>query len=420
MKQLLFLMTGLFAATFYLQSQTITLEDCQQKAANHYPAIAGYQVIEQTEKFNLQNASMAYLPQFSLTAQAGWQSDVTKIDIEVPGIDIPFPDKDQYKAALEMSQLIWDGGKTKAGRENIKAVAAAEKQRLQTEVYALRERVNNIYFGILLLDEQLQLHTSLEKELQRNHDNVESYIRNGVANEADLSSVKVELLKAGQQRIELESARTAYLKMLSVLIGENLHEETVLQKPVVTDVLPSHAVRRPELSLFDAQQHVIESQKSRLTAMNMPVVALFAQGGYGKPGLNMLDNQFSPYFIGGVKLSWNFGNLYTWSNEKKKINLQQQELQTQRETFLYNLDIILPQQQSEIDKYRRTMQDDDEIIALRKIIREAAEAKVENGTLTVSDLMKEIHAEEAAKQTKVLHEIQLLMAVYHLKFTTNQ
>lgn len=419
MKTFYMLIVTIFAS-LCVQSQVITLEYCQQMAENNYPAVARFQILEQTEKYNLQNASMSYLPQFSLTSQASWQTEVTKIDIDIPGIDIPFPDKDQYKAALEMSQLIWDGGKTKAGKEQIKAASDAEKQQLKTEIYALRQRINNIYFGILLLDEQLQLQSSLEKELQRNHDKVENYIQNGVANQSDLSSVKVELLKAGQQRIEMETTRAAYLKMLAVLIGEKLSEEVKLQKPAFVDNFQHSEIFRPELQLFDKQQKVIESRKSMITAKNMPVVALFAQGGYGKPGLNMLDNKFSPYFVGGVKLSWNFGNLYTLSNEKKAIHLQQQELETQRETFLYNLNVLLPQQQLEIDKYRRTMQDDDEIIALRKMIREAAEAKVENGTLTVSDLMKEIIAEESAKQSKVLHEIQLLMAIHNLKFTTNQ
>lgn len=151
----------------------------------------------------------------------------------------------------------------------------------------------------------------------------------------------------------------------------------------------------------------------------MPQIAAFAQGGYGKPGLNMFYNKFNPYLIGGVKLSWNFGNLYTLSNDRKKINLQQATLESNRETFLHNINMIIPQQQIEIDKYRKTMTDDDEIIQLRKIIRESAEAKVENGTMNVSDMMREVTAEEAAKQAKLLHEIQYLMAIYKLKYTTN-
>lgn len=405
-----------------LKAQSITLDYCQEKASAHYPAIARFDIIEKTKNFDLKNASMAYLPQLSIGAQATWQSDVTKIDLDLDipiDLNIDFPDKDQYKAVAEVSQLIWDGGKTSAYRKSIRATAEAEKHQLESEVYSLRERINNLYFGILLMDEQLELHTSLEQELERNYRNVESYIDNGVANQADLSAVKVEQLKAGQQRIELESTREAYLKMLSVLMGEQLADDVHLQKPAVDKTIIAHDIRRPELQMFDAQNSAIESQRQMLSANNLPVVALFAQGGYGRPALNMFKNEFTPYFIGGVKLSWNFGNLYTLSNDKKKIALQQQNLETQRESFLYNLSVTIPQQQLEIEKYRKTMQDDDEIIRLRKIIREAAEAKVENGTMTVSDLLKEVTAEEAAKQAKALHEIQFMMSVYNLKYTTN-
>jgi outer membrane protein TolC len=172
--------------------------------------------------------------------------------------------------------------------------------------------------------------------------------------------------------------------------------------------------------MFTAQEEAIETQKSLLKAKNMPKLGAFAQGGYGKPGLNMFDNDFSPYFLGGVRLSWNFGNLYTLNNDRMKINLQQQTVNTQRETFLHNLYVQIPQQLVEIERYNETMRDDDEIIRHQTLIREAAEVKVENGTLSVSDLMKEVNAEEAAKQAKTLHEIQYLLSIYSLKHTTNQ
>ena len=346
-------------AAFSVSAQILTIEACQQKAAEHYPAIARFDVIEKTKNFNLANANTAYLPQLSLGAQATWQSDVTKIDLKLPEnfppLDIPVPDKDQYKVTAEVNQVIWDGGKIAAQKKSIVANAEVEKQKLETEAYALRERVNNLYFGILLLNEQLDQQSILEKELQRNYDKVQSYITNGVANEADLSAVKVEQLKAGQQRIQMESAREAYIKMLSVLTGEKIESGTTFAKPPVPETTASPVINRPELRMFDAQQTLLESQKGQLKAKIMPMLGAFAQGGYGKPALNMFDNKFAPFFIGGVRLSWNFGNLYTYSNEKKNIDLQQTALNSQRETFLYNLNTQIPQQQIEIEKYRKTM-----------------------------------------------------------------
>lgn len=411
----------LFASIISINAQQLTLDECHTKAKQHYPAIAQYNIIEQSKDFDIKNANMAYLPQISLGAQATWQSDITKIDIDIPvpiDIDIPVPDKDQYKVTAEVNQLIWDGGVIGAQKKMATADAELQKHKLETELYTLKERVNNLYFGILLLDERLQLHYLLEKELERNYDRVKSYVDNGVANEADLSAVKVEQLKSKQDRVEMESSRKAYIKMLSIFIGEELGDKTKLTKPLANDV-NSLVIQRPELQMFDAQQDLINSQKDVLTSKNLPKIGAFAQGGYGKPGLNMFDNKFKTYLVGGVRLSWNFGNLYTYSNDKRKIDLQQAMLETNRETFIHNVSIVIPQQQIEIEKYREQMKDDNEIISLRKLIREAAEAKVENGTMTVSDMLKEMTAEEAAKQAKVLHEIQYLMSIYKLKYTTN-
>lgn len=411
----------LFTSIISINAQQLTLDECHTKAKQHYPAIAQYNIIEQSKDFDIKNANMAYLPQISLGAQATWQSDITKIDINIPvpiDIDIPVPDKDQYKVTAEVNQLIWDGGVIGAQKKMATADAELQKHKLETELYTLKERVNNLYFGILLLDERLQLHYLLEKELERNYDRVKSYVANGVANEADLSAVKVEQLKSKQDRVEMESSRKAYIKMLSIFIGEELGDKTKLTKPLANDV-NSLVIQRPELQMFDAQQDLINSQKDVLTSKNLPKIGAFAQGGYGKPGLNMFDNKFKTYLVGGVRLSWNFGNLYTYSNDKRKIDLQQAMLETNRETFIHNVSIVIPQQQIEIEKYREQMKDDNEIISLRKLIREAAEAKVENGTMTVSDMLKEMTAEEAAKQAKVLHEIQYLMSIYKLKYTTN-
>ncbi len=419
----------LFAGLVWLNSmlvpaQLVTLDEIQQKAEANYPAIARYDMIEKTKNFSIANANKAYLPQGTLSAQATWQSDVTHIAIDLPEgmppLDIPVPDQDQYRVVAELNQLIWDGGNITAQKKSLQANAELEKNQLDTEIYALRERVNNLYFGILLMKGNLQQQEILENELQRNYDNVQTYLQNGVANEADLSAVKVEQLKARQQHIQLESTLEAYIQMLSVLAGESLDKSMTFVKPNPEVEMISPFINRPELRMFAAQEEAIETQKSLLKAKKMPKLSAFAQGGYGKPGLNMFDTDFSPYFLGGIRLSWNFGNLYTYHNDEKKIDLQKQSVNTQKQTFLYNLNVQIPQQRTEIEKFKKTMQDDDEIIRHLTFIRKAAEVKVENGTMTVSDLMKEINAEEAAKQAKTLHEIQYLLSIYSLKHTTNQ
>lgn len=420
LKTLLLCIILFSASTLYAYGQIITIDECQDKAVANYPAIVRYDIIEKTKEFNIANASKAYLPQGTLSAQGTWQSDVTSFQLDMPGLQIPTIDQDQYRFVAELNQLIWDGGRVSAQKNSLEANAELEKRKLNNEIYTLRERVNNLYFGILLMREQLNQLGILEDELQRNYDNVQIYVQNGLANETDLNVVRVEQLKASQQRVSIESNLEAYIQMLSVLIGEQLDSDIIFVKPDPESTLILPVINRPEMLMFEAQDNAIESQKSLLNARVMPTIGAFAQGGYGKPGLNMFDNEFTPYFLGGVRLSWNFSNLYTLKNDRRKIDLQKSAVNSQRETFLQNLNIVIPQQQIEIDKFRKTMQHDEEIISLQTQIRKTAEVKVENGTMTVSDLIKEINAEEFAKQAKVLHEIQFLMSVYSLKYTTNQ
>lgn len=420
LKTLLLCIILFSASTLYAYGQIITIDECQDKAVANYPAIVRYDIIEKTKEFNIANASKAYLPQGTLSAQGTWQSDVTSIQLDMPGLQIPTIDQDQYRFVAELNQLIWDGGRVSAQKNSLEANAELEKRKLNNEIYTLRERVNNLYFGILLMREQLNQLGILEDELQRNYDNVQIYVQNGLANETDLNVVRVEQLKASQQRVSIESNLEAYIQMLSVLIGEQLDSDIIFVKPDPESTLILPVIDRPEMLMFEAQDNAIESQKSLLNARVMPTIGAFAQGGYGKPGLNMFNNEFTPYFLGGVRLSWNFSNLYTLKNDRRKIDLQKSAVNSQRETFLQNLNIVIPQQQIEIEKFRKTMQHDEEIISLQTQIRKTAEVKVENGTMTVSDLIKEINAEESAKQAKVLHEIQFLMSVYSLKYTTNQ
>ena len=401
------------------KAQVVTLDECQAMARENYPATARFSLIEQSKNYTLANANKAYLPQLSLEGKATYQSDVITIPLDMPGLEIPVPDKDQYQIVAQANQIIWDGGKIAAKKEMIRAGAQAEEKQLETEIYTLRERVNGLYFGILLMQEQLKLQTVLDDELQRNHERVASYIDNGIANEADLSSVKIEQLKAKQQRIEMESAQMAYLQMLSILTGAELDNNTEFAKPPLQTDNSLVIINRPELDLFRAQQATIDAQTIDLKSGVMPVIGAFAQGGYGKPGLNMLQNEFDAFFLGGVKLSWNIGNFYTLKNSVKTNELKKLSIDTQRNTFIYNLNMQLSQQQNEIEKYRKTMRDDEEIIRLQQQIKDAAEAKVQNGSMTVSEMLKEVTALEMAKQAKLLHEVQHINSTYKLKNTTN-
>jgi outer membrane protein TolC len=290
---------------------------------------------------------------------------------------------------------------------------------VDVDLYALNDRVNQLFFGILSLNDQLQQNALLQNELQTDYNKIAAYIRNGVANQADLDNIHVEQLNANQNRVQLEAIRKAYIEMLSALINISVNPDQLVAPEVPSSITALLVNKRPELALFHAQNLLYESQRKSIYAANLPKVNLFVQGGYGRPGLNMLDNSFSPYYIGGVSLSWNFGGFYTQKNNLKMIETNQKLIDTQLETFLFNSRLQEMQQSNEIDQWRKLIKSDDEIIHLRHNVKLAAEAKVANGTLAVTDLIQEITAENQAMLNKRLHEVQLMQAVYNLKNTTN-
>lgn len=421
MKRMILSFALLLGAT--LTSAQLTLDACQRQAQANYPQVRQYGLIEKSREYDLSNAGKGYLPQFSLSGKATYQSDITKLPIEIPGIDVKTAPKDQYQVMLEVQQTIWDGGDIHARKRLTHAASDVEMGKQEVDMYALNDRINQLYFGILLLDEQLKQNQLLLDELARTHQQVSNYIANGIASQSDLDAVSVEQLNTKQRRIELETSRHAYLNMLSAFIGKGVSAETTLSKPVLEEEassVESGMNNRPELRWFDAQGEQLRVQESTLNTRLMPRFGLFVQGAYGNPGLNMLRDEFSTYYIAGVRMSWNFGSLYTLKNDRRRIDNTRQQIETSRDVFLFNTHLQATQQDASVVSMRRQMKDDDEIIRLRENICRAAEAKVENGTLTVTDMLREITNESMAKQTKALHEIQLLMNIQQLKYTLNK
>ena len=418
MKRIFVWAVGMCAVCGTVSAQ-LTLEECYRAARENYPLVRQFDLIERTKDFTVENAAKGYFPQLSFSGKASYQSDVTKMPFSIPGVEFGL-DNDQYQLVLELNQTIWDGGVVRNRKEEAQAKSDVQKGQLEVNLYALNDRVNQLFFGMLLIDAQLAQNALLQAQLARNHGQVSACMQQGVANQADLDAVKVEQLNTKQKRVELVSSRMAYLKMLSLLVGEKLSQETVLEKPVPQDDISAVGeIRRPELSLFNAQGVGLQVQEKALNVRHLPQFGLFVQGAYGNPGLNMLKNEFSPYYIAGVRLSWNFGSLYTLKNDRKVIENKRRQLDNNRDVFLFNTRLEMTQQDQAIQSLEKQMQDDDEIIRLRTNIRKSAEAKVANGTLTVTEMLRELTNESLARQSKALHEIQRLMGIYQLKYTTN-
>lgn len=425
MKRLLFFMLT-FSAMGHVCGQS--LEECRRMARENYPEIRRYELIERTRDYDLSNAARAWLPQIRLTGQATLQSSSTTLPerfqpfLELGGIEMPGMDKDQYMVAVEVSQNIWDGGLSKAQREMARAESVQEQKRLEVSLHAMQQKVDELYFGILLMDEQAELLKASAEVLESNLERMKTYRKNGVATGADVDAVEAELLTARQSLEQVLYSRDSYRRMLELFIARPLSDNP-LTRPEIPEI-KSRSSAHPRLSLLDAMADKVEAQRRALNVSLMPNVSAFAQGYYGYPGMDMfksmMDDDCSFNALVGVRMSWNIGAFYTRGNNVAKLNAARQEIELQRELVLFDTDMELTRQEGEIERLRKAVKDDERIVELRRSVRKAAESGFENGTIDTTDLLRKINEERMAELGRSAHEIELLQAFYRLKTTLNQ
>ncbi len=391
-------------------AQTLTLEQVQQKAKQQYPLLKQKYLIQQVKDINVENLRKGFLPQVSVSGQATYQSEVTTVKIPFPGVSIEPLSKDQYKVVADVNQMIYDGGLLKQQTAVQKINAEVEEQKIEVELYKLADRINQLYLGILFIDEQLKQTELVKKDLQTGLKKIEAQVNGGVAFKSNLLLLRAELLKADQRIIELQSARTGLLDVLSLFTGEAYNTAIVLQQPSVPVFAAEQTIVRPELNLFQKQKELLGEQQHLIKARNLPKTSFFFQGGYGRPGLNFLENKFATYYITGIRFNWAFGGLYTAKKEKELIGINQQIVTVQEDVFLLNTNTQLKQQQAEIDKINQLISKDKEIIELRIKVKEAANAQLENNVITTNDYLREVNAEDQARQMLIVHQLQLLQA----------
>ena len=409
-----------------LLAQGQTLEECQQAAERNYPLISQYGLIEKTTDLTVSNLSKGWLPQVTASAQATYQSDVVAWPDQMQtiyqqmGLDMKGLKKDQYKVGIDVQQMVFDGGAISSQRDIAREQGRVQEAQTEVTMYQVRRRVNEMYFGLLMLDEQIALNNDLQSLLAANEQKLSSMWKRGTASESDYQAVKAERLNVMQQATTLDAQRRAVMRMLSAFCGM---EVTHVEKPALIALPSQDVAQRPELKAIDAQLSLANAQERLLNAALRPRLSLFASGFYGYPGYNMFDDMMSHDWswngMVGARLSWNLGAFYTHRNDKAKIRLQRDMAETSREVFLFNNRLELIQLNENIEQYRRLMNDDEEIIALRSSVRKAAESKLAHGIIDVNDLVKEINAENAARVQQSMHEIKLLKEVYDMKFTTN-
>lgn len=425
----IFLVAVGIGISMFPASAQITLDECQRLAWANYPLLKKYNLIKQTTDFSVKNINRGYLPQLSFNGQVTYQSDVATLPdvlsnlLENNGYTVKGLDKDQYRFSLDLNQTIWDGGNMEAQKKI--ATTQGEIQMAQTDVdmYAVRDRINNLYFGILLIEDKIQLNKDLQELLMSNCNKLETMCKNGIAMQADVNTMRAEYLKARQQMTELLSTQKSFQQILGLFIGKPTNEITELQKP--NESMPnSYESKRPELEMFDAQIRQNIAQRKLLNSGIRPKLSLFAQGYYGYPGYDMFNDMFDHDFtlngMVGVRLSWNISKLYTHKNDRLKIDVAKRQIENAREVFLFNNSLQSVQETVTIDKYRKVLTEDNEIISLRTSVRQAAEAKLEHGVIDVNNLLQEITRENQARTEQSSHEIEMIKHIYELKHTINQ
>ena len=429
MRKLLISLSFIICHLSFSPVRAQTLEECQQAAERNYPLIRQYGLIEKTTALTVSNIQKGWLPQVSASAQATYQSDVVAWPDEMKGmlgqmgLNFEGLKKDQYKVGLDVQQTVFDGGAIKSQKEIARKQGEVQTAQNEVNMYQVRRRMNEMYFGLLLTDEQIKLNADLQELLMQNEKKLASMLKNGTAAESDYQNIKAERLNVVQQATGLQAQRQALVRMLSAFCGIEI-KEAVKPNSQFSTLNSQFEGQRPELKAIDAQMRLADAQEKALNAALMPKLGVFAQGYYGYPGYNMFEDMLSRKFswngMIGARLSWNIGALYTRKNDKAKLNVQRSMFNVQRETFLFNNNMEQIQQNENIERYKKLMADDEEIITLRSSIRKAAESKLSHGIINVNDLVKEINNENAARVGQSMHEIQMLKEIYDQKFTVGE
>ena len=406
----------------------VTLEECVKLAQENYPLIRKYDLLAQVEEIDLSEINKSWLPQVSLYGQGTAQNETPSLPeslarvIDQAGMDMKGVDEWQYKAGVDIRQNVWDGGESKAQKNTARAERAERQAALDVQLYAVRERVEDLFFAILLLDEQMAQTRNMLTLLENNLDKLRAMLRHGTAMQSDVDMVEAQCLSVKQQLIQAERSSKSYREVLGMFIGKQLAGQELLKPDasIPHDLVPN----RPELRYFEAQAQVNEAKKASVAASTMPRISLFAQAYYGYPGFDYFESMMgrdpSVNLLAGVKVSWNLGAFYHKKNENRKLRLASDNIAVERDVFLFNTNLKTRSQLNRIDELRAVMQENKRIVELRERVRKAAESQLDNGVIDATDLLAKLTEEKQARLTASYHEIQLLQGIYRLKYTLNR
>lgn len=417
MKRLFFLMVWISAVCGGVYGQ-VTLDECLEAARNHYPLIQERDLIREVEQYDLKRIGKGWLPQLNVSAKAQYQSEVVEMSFEIPGYEFDLP-HDQYSVVGELNQTVWDGGSNASQKSKVRAEAEVQHRQLDVSLYAIRQQVQNLFLGVLLMDKQIAQNEIVIKSLNRSLEEARVGLEQGVSYQSDVDQIRVRILDYQQKKDALCADRKTYVAMLGKLTGKDL-DGAQFSEPEVTVETDSMRLARPEMGLYQAQLRQTEVQRKELQTYLYPKLNLSFQGGLGRPGLNMLKNEFEPYYTVGLKLQWNIGALYSRKEDLRKVKAQERRVKIEQETFVFNTMLEATEQMNAVDKAERIWKQDREIIRLRESLRQAGEEQYRQGVIRMTELMDRIDDEFDARVAESIHQVQFIMAVYDLRNTLGQ
>jgi outer membrane protein TolC len=410
MRKIVIVLLFITNVAFAQQKQVVRLQDCYESMLVNYPLASQSDIYQQSSELSIKNLKTNWLPNAELKAQATYQSDVLELNLDLPiSFDLPTMPKDQYKATVDINQLIYDWGRIKSAKQLESINLKTNIQTSHVELNKIKEQINKFYFAILILERNEELLGVMLNDLGIKQKSVQSGVKNGVLLSSELSALKAEILKVNQSVNEIKNQRLATIDVLSEITGISLTYESEFEIPEY-EIDNSESLKRPESVLFNYQKEKLDATTKLLSKQNTTTDIAFTQLGYGKPGLNMLNDQFDSYYYVGVGLNWKFWDWSKTSREKKIVLLNKDLVSTQESTFNKQINIALKNESAKIKIYEDAVESDKEIIKLREEVTESARSKLDNGVITSTDYITELSKETQAKINYETHKIQLIQS----------
>jgi len=404
----LFLTTSLACGA----QDSITLFACHRSAEENAPRLKDRQHLREIGELNVRDAQTPWYPELEINGKISYQSDVVTVALTDPSIPVSFPEvpHDQYGLNLDLRQTLYDGGIARQKKEYEQALTAAELQQLEVDLYQLKNRVNQYYYGILVLQENLQNLAIHRASLEAREQALETAVREGAQLPSELKVIQVELLRISQSELEVRANRQALLGALNILCGTRFSASDVFTRPVI-DLPEISGLNRPEFELFELQDATMEAGKQVLSKKRMPVLYAFGQAGYGNPGYNMLSSDWDFYYMVGAGLKWRIWDWNSTNREKQKIGHRQQVLQNQRNTFDLEIQSRLVREEANMERYRKAVELEEQMLRLHTEITAISAEKLENGTITATEYITELNKESLVRISLATHEVLLSQSI---------